>query len=49
MFLCARFVLFKEKDFLDSLPLSQHCNEEEVELLQFLFEHKLKKVDIFIF
>lgn len=33
----------EEKDFLDSLPLSQHCNEEEVELLQFLFEHKLKK------
>ncbi|KAI2660764.1 hypothetical protein H4Q32_008422 [Labeo rohita] len=33
----------EEKDFLDSLPLSQQCTEEEVELLRFLFENKLKK------
>jgi len=33
-----------EKDFLDSLPLSQQCTEEEEELLHFLFENKLKKV-----
>uniref|UniRef100_A0A673KVM4 Cell division cycle protein 16 homolog n=1 Tax=Sinocyclocheilus rhinocerous TaxID=307959 RepID=A0A673KVM4_9TELE len=33
----------EEKDFLDSLPLSQQCTEEEVELLHFLFENKLKK------
>lgn len=36
--------LVVEKDFLDSLPLSQQCTEEEVELLRFLFENKLKKV-----
>lgn len=34
-----------EKDFLDSLPLSQQCTEEEEELLHFLFENKLKKVE----
>uniref|UniRef100_A0A8K9V3B3 Cell division cycle 16 homolog (S. cerevisiae) n=1 Tax=Oncorhynchus mykiss TaxID=8022 RepID=A0A8K9V3B3_ONCMY len=33
----------EEKDFLDSLPLSQQCTEEEDELLHFLFENKLKK------
>uniref|UniRef100_A0A7N6B1L1 Cell division cycle 16 homolog (S. cerevisiae) n=1 Tax=Anabas testudineus TaxID=64144 RepID=A0A7N6B1L1_ANATE len=33
----------EEKDFLDSLPLSQQCTEEEEELLHFLFENKLKK------
>lgn len=33
-----------EKEFLDSLPLSQQCTEEEEELLHFLFENKLKKV-----
>uniref|UniRef100_A0A672I6R1 Cell division cycle 16 homolog (S. cerevisiae) n=1 Tax=Salarias fasciatus TaxID=181472 RepID=A0A672I6R1_SALFA len=33
----------EEKDFLESLPLSQQCNEEEEELLHFLFENKLKK------
>uniref|UniRef100_A0A3B4AFN6 Uncharacterized protein n=1 Tax=Periophthalmus magnuspinnatus TaxID=409849 RepID=A0A3B4AFN6_9GOBI len=33
----------QEKDFLDSLPLSEQCTEEEEELLHFLFEHKLKK------
>ncbi|XP_073701770.1 cell division cycle protein 16 homolog [Garra rufa] len=33
----------EEKDFLESLPLSQQCTEEEVELLRFLFENKLKK------
>ena len=33
-----------EKDFLDSLPLSQQCTAEEEELLHFLFENKLKKV-----
>lgn len=34
-----------EKDFLDSLPLSQQCTKEEEELLHFLFENKLKKVE----
>uniref|UniRef100_A0A668ACF6 Cell division cycle 16 homolog (S. cerevisiae) n=1 Tax=Myripristis murdjan TaxID=586833 RepID=A0A668ACF6_9TELE len=33
----------EEKEFLDSLPLSQQCTEEEEELLHFLFENKLKK------
>ncbi|XP_075887196.1 cell division cycle protein 16 homolog isoform X2 [Nelusetta ayraudi] len=33
----------EEKDFLDSLPLSQQCTQEEEELLHFLFENKLKK------
>lgn len=40
---CAHFSI--EKDFLDSLPLSQQCTEEEEELLHFLFENKLKKVE----
>uniref|UniRef100_A0A3Q2ZRG2 Cell division cycle 16 homolog (S. cerevisiae) n=1 Tax=Kryptolebias marmoratus TaxID=37003 RepID=A0A3Q2ZRG2_KRYMA len=35
----------EEKDFLDSLPFSQQCTEEEEELLHFLFENKLKKYD----
>lgn len=39
-----RFHLSTEKEFLDSLPLSQQCTEEEEELLHFLFENKLKKV-----
>lgn len=38
------FIFPTEKDFLDSLPLSQQCTEEEEELLHFLFENKLKKV-----
>lgn len=33
-----------EKEFLDSLSLSQQCTGEEEELLHFLFENKLKKV-----
>ncbi|KAI4886077.1 hypothetical protein NFI96_030131 [Prochilodus magdalenae] len=33
----------EERDFLDSLPLSQQCTEEEEELLHFLYENKLKK------
>uniref|UniRef100_A0A8C7VDK8 Cell division cycle 16 homolog (S. cerevisiae) n=1 Tax=Oncorhynchus mykiss TaxID=8022 RepID=A0A8C7VDK8_ONCMY len=33
----------EEKDFLDLLPLSQQCTEEEDKLLHFLFENKLKK------
>ncbi|XP_061697260.1 cell division cycle protein 16 homolog isoform X1 [Syngnathoides biaculeatus] len=33
----------EERDFLDSLPLTQQCTEEEEELLHFLFENKLKK------
>ncbi|KAK6486951.1 cell division cycle protein 16-like protein [Huso huso] len=33
----------EEKEFLDSLPLSQQCTEEEQDLLHFLFENKLKK------
>uniref|UniRef100_A0AAY5F046 Uncharacterized protein n=1 Tax=Electrophorus electricus TaxID=8005 RepID=A0AAY5F046_ELEEL len=33
----------EERDFLDSLPLSQQCTEEEEELLRFLYENKLKK------
>ncbi|MBN3295750.1 cell division cycle protein 16 homolog isoform X1 [Amia ocellicauda] len=33
----------EEKDFLESLPLSQQCTGEEQELLRFLFESKLKK------
>ncbi|XP_033865818.3 cell division cycle protein 16 homolog isoform X1 [Acipenser ruthenus] len=33
----------EEKEFLDSLPLSQQCTEEEEDLLHFLFENKLKK------
>lgn len=33
----------EEKDFLDSLPLSEQCTEEEQELLRFLFENRLKK------
>ncbi|XP_018584715.1 cell division cycle protein 16 homolog [Scleropages formosus] len=33
----------EEIDFLDSLPLSQQCTDEEKELLHFLFENKLKK------
>lgn len=37
-------VSIAEKEFLDSLPLSQQCTEEEEELLRFLFENKLKKV-----
>lgn len=36
--------VFVEKDFLDLLPLSQQCTEEEDKLLHFLFENKLKKV-----
>lgn len=39
-------VLPTEKDFLDSLPLSQQCTQEEEELLHFLFENKLKKVGL---
>lgn len=39
-----KHVFFIEKEFLDSLPLSQQCTEEEEELLHFLFENKLKKV-----
>lgn len=35
-----------EKEFLDSLPLSQQCTGEEEELLHFLFENKLKKVGV---
>lgn len=44
---CETFVVRSsiEKDFLDSLPLSQQCTEEEEELLHFLFENKLKKVN----
>lgn len=33
-----------ERDFLDALPFSQQCTEEEEELLHFLYENKLKKV-----
>ncbi|KAF5896364.1 cell division cycle protein 16, partial [Clarias magur] len=33
----------EERDFLDSLPFSQQCTEEEEELLHFLYENKLKK------
>ncbi|MBN3277680.1 CDC16 protein, partial [Polyodon spathula] len=33
----------EEKEFLDSLPLSQQCTEEEEDLVHFLFENKLKK------
>ncbi|KAI5621223.1 cell division cycle protein 16-like [Silurus asotus] len=33
----------EERDFLNSLPFSQHCTEEEEELLHFLYENKLKK------
>ncbi|KAJ8256042.1 hypothetical protein COCON_G00199060 [Conger conger] len=33
----------EEKDFLDALPLSEQCTEEEQELLRFLFENRLKK------
>uniref|UniRef100_W5M4B4 Cell division cycle 16 homolog (S. cerevisiae) n=1 Tax=Lepisosteus oculatus TaxID=7918 RepID=W5M4B4_LEPOC len=33
----------EEKEFLDSLPLSEQCTKEEEELLRFLFESKLKK------
>ncbi|KAK1167863.1 hypothetical protein AOXY_G10647 [Acipenser oxyrinchus oxyrinchus] len=33
----------EEKEFLDSLPLSQQCTEEEQDLLHFLLENKLKK------
>lgn len=36
-----------ERDFLDSLPFSQQCTMEDVELLHFLYENKLKKVNIF--
>lgn len=36
-----------ERDFLDSLPFSQQCTEEEKELLRFLYENKLKKVQRF--
>ncbi|XP_037542616.1 cell division cycle protein 16 homolog [Nematolebias whitei] len=35
----------EEKDFLESLPFSQQCSEEEEELLHFVFENKLKKYD----
>lgn len=43
--ICRKMSLFfSEKDFLESLPLSQQCTEEEKELLHFLFENKLKKV-----
>ncbi|KAG7262509.1 hypothetical protein CRUP_006398, partial [Coryphaenoides rupestris] len=34
----------EEADFLDSLPLREQCTEEEEELLHFLFEMKLKKL-----
>lgn len=35
---------FAEKELLDSLPLSKKCPEDQ-ELLRFLFENKLKKVN----
>lgn len=39
-----------EKDFLESLPFSQQCTEEEEELLHFVYENKLKKVwDFYLF
>lgn len=45
--ICEMFCVFSiEKDFLDLLPLSQQCTEEEEELLHFLFENKLKKVRV---
>uniref|UniRef100_A0A670J4M0 Cell division cycle 16 n=1 Tax=Podarcis muralis TaxID=64176 RepID=A0A670J4M0_PODMU len=33
----------EEKELLESLPLGKQCTEEEVVLLHFLFENKLKK------
>lgn len=40
------FLIHIEKELLESLPLSRQCTEEEQELLHFLFENKLKKVNL---
>lgn len=34
----------EERELLDSLPISKQCPEEEIELVRFLYENKLKKV-----
>jgi len=33
-----------ERELIDSLPFSSQCPEEEVELVRFLYEDRLKKV-----
>lgn len=35
----------EEQELIDSLPFSHQCPEEEVELVQFLYQNKLKKYD----
>jgi hypothetical protein len=36
--------IFSERELMESLPLSSQCPEEEIELVRFLYENKLKKV-----
>ena len=38
--------VISEQELLSSLPLVSQCPEEEVELLKFLYENRLKKVYI---
>lgn len=38
------YFIFSEQELIDSLPFSHQCPEEEVELVQFLYQNKLKKV-----
>ena len=36
---------FIERELLESLPLGKQCPPEEVELISYLYETKLKKVN----
>lgn len=40
--LCVAFAT--ERELLESLPFGTQCPEEEIELIRFLYENKLKKV-----
>lgn len=37
------YITFVERELLDSVPISQQCNESEAILLKMLYESKLKK------